>query len=223
MLNVYKNYPVLLTLTLLSLLAACAPKSVKVHQDYSISADLTGLELDESEAPSLVYKRPGAPTLSDYDRFIIGPVQVNYNSSNMEKLDPKQIKKMQQYFRDAISKELREAGYEVGTQPKANTLKISLTMSGVKAPKGGGAVNVAVMVAGGAAGLPVPAISVGEVTVEATFREALTNRIDAVVVDRSRGRRMFKAKPWSTWADVEGTFNNWANGIREAIDKAHGR
>ncbi len=51
----------------------------------------------------------------------------------------------------------------------------------------------------------------------------LTNRIDAVVVDRSAGSRTLNAKPWSTWADVEGTFDKWAKGVREAIDKAHGR
>ena len=186
--------------------------------------DISGLELDETEAPTLVYKRPRAPTLAAYDRFIIDPVVVIYHDPEMKELDTEQIGEMQEYFRVAMVKELREAGYEVGTRSQAGTMRISFITSGYKAPRGGGAVNVAAMAAGAVTGLPmVFAISVGEVTVEAVFREALTHRIDAVAVNRARGSRVFKAKPWSTWADVKGTFDQWATGVREAIDKAHGR
>lgn len=80
------------------------------------------------------------------------------------------------------------------------------------------------MTAGAVVGLPVIfAVSVGEVTVEGVFREALTNRIDAVAVNRSRGSRVLNATPWSTWADVKGTFDNWAKGLRKAINEVHGR
>ncbi|MEO1235246.1 MAG: hypothetical protein AAFX76_00510 [Planctomycetota bacterium] len=43
------------------------------------------------------------------------------------------------------------------------------------------------------------------------------------MIDRSTGSRLFKDKPWSTWADVESAFDQWAVGIREAVDEAHGR
>ncbi len=142
----------------------------------------------------------------------------------MEELDAEQVGKMQQYFRNAIIKELSEAGYEIGTRSQANTMRTSLTISNLKAWDGGGAANVAAIAAGAVVRLPmVFAVSVREVTVEGVFREALTNRIDAVVVDHSKGSRVFNSKPWSTWADVEGTFDKWVKGIREAIDKAHGR
>ncbi|MEE8302810.1 MAG: DUF3313 family protein [Candidatus Tectomicrobia bacterium] len=220
---VYKVVLAILMLTVLVALTACGPKSRKV-KDYTITGDISGLELDESQAPTLVYTRPGAPSLAAYNRFIIDPVQVNYSDPKMKELDPEQVGEMQQYFRDAMIKELREAGYEVGTRSQAETLRISLTIAGLKAPRGGGAANVATMAAGAVVRLPmIFAVSVGEVTVEGVFRDALTNRIDAVVVGRSQGSRTFKAKPWSTWADVKGTFNKWAKGVREAIDKAHGR
>ncbi len=143
----------------------------------------------------------------------------------MKELKPEDIGRMQQYFRDAMVKELRKAGYEVGTRSQARTLRISLTISGLKAPSGGGAANIALMAAGMAMRLPLGlvAASVGEVTVEGVFREALTNRIDAVVVDRSQGSRVLKKKPWSTWADVQATFDTWAKGFRESVDKARGR
>ena len=213
-----------LALLLTTTLSACGPTSRTVNEDYAIMADTSGLELDKSEEPSLVYKRPGAPTLAAYNRFIIDPIKIDYSDPDMKELDPEQIDEMQRYFHGAMVKELTEAGYEVGTRSEANTMRISFTVSGLKAWKGGGAANIAAMAGGAAVGLPVIfAISVGEVTVEGVFREAVTNRIDAVVVDRAGGSRVFNAKPWSTWADVEGTFDKWAEGIREAIDKAHGR
>jgi hypothetical protein len=66
-------------------------------------------------------------------------------------------------------------------------------------------------------------LSVGEVTIEGVFLDALANRIDAVAVDRSAGSRVLNKSPWSTWADVEATFDIWAKGIREAVDEAHGK
>ncbi len=205
--------------------SACGPTSRTVDKNYGILTTTAGLELDKSQEPTQVYKRPGAPTLAAYNRFIIDPIQVNYTDPDMKELDPEQIDEMQRYFHGAMVKELREAGYEVGTRSQAETMRIAFTVSGLKAWAGGGAANIAAMAGGIAVGVPVGvfAISVGEVTVEGVFREALTNRIDAVVIDRSGGSRVFKAKPWSTWADVEGTFDNWAEGIRNAIDKAHGR
>ncbi len=218
------KYMVAVLLTFIVALSACGPTSRTVNEDYSIMTDTSGLKLDKSQEPTLLYKRPGAPTLAAYKRFIIDPIKVNYTDPDMKELDPEQIEEMQRYFHGALIKELTEAGYKVGTRSEANTLRISMTVSGLQAWKGGGAANVAAMAGGAVVGLPmIFAISVGEVTVEGVFREALTNRIDAVVVDRSGASRVFKSKPWSTWADVEGTFDKWAEGIRKAVDKAHDR
>ncbi len=222
-----KERKLLFTLALTSCLftlSACGPTSRTVDENYGILTTTAGLELDKSQKPTQVYKRPGAPTLAAYNRFIIDPIQVNYTDPDMKELEPEQIGEMQRYFHGAMIKELTEAGYEVGTRSEAGTMRIAFTVSGLKAWAGGGAANIAAMAAGAATGLPmVFAISVGEVTVEGVFRESLTNRVDAVVVDRAGGSRVFNAKPWSTWADVEGTFDKWAEGIREAIDQAHGR
>ncbi len=219
----YKSGIVILIFTFLVAFTACGPTSKRV-ESYSMPDHLIGLERDESQDPTLVYKRPGAPTLAAYNRFIIDPVQIKYSDPEMKELDPEELGKMQQYLRSAIIKELRDGGYKVGTRSETNTLRISLRISNLKASGTGGATNLAGIAAGVAMKVPmIFAINVGEVTVEAVFREALTNRIDAVVIDHSKGSRMFKKKPWSTWADVEGAFDNWAEGIRESIDKAHGR
>ena len=118
--------------------------------------------------------------------------------------------------------ELRDAGYEIGTKSRAGTMRISFTIMGFKAPSGGGAANIGTIGAGTAVGLPVIfAVSVGDVTVEWVLRDALTHRIDGVAVTRARGARTLNPSPWSTWADVERTFDEWAKGLREAVDKAH--
>ena len=93
-------------------------------------------------------------------------------------------------------------------------MRMSFTIKGLKAPTALPNVTAAV----------VPfAASVGEVTVEWVLREALTHEIVAVVLTRSRGSRALNPKPWSTWADVERTFDDWAKGLRESVDKAHGK
>ncbi len=204
MLRVFRSVLAMLLLITLLVLTACGPKS-KTVQDYAIIEDTSGFELDASQDLVLVNKRRGAPSLAAYNRFIIDAVQVVYNDPKMKELKPEDIGRMQQYFRDAMVKELRKGGYEVGTRSQARTLRISLTISALKASSGD------------------DAASVGEVTVLGVFREALTNRIDAIVVDRSQGSRVLEKKPWSTWADVQATFDKWAKGFRESVDKAHGR
>jgi plastocyanin len=137
---------------------------------------------------------------------------VIYEDPKMKELSPEQVGRMQQYLRDAMIKELRDAGYEVGTKSQAETMRLTFTISGLKAPSA--IPNVTAALA------PI-AVSVGDVTVEWVLREALTHRIDAVAVTRARGARMLNLSPWSTWADVEKTFDVWAKGLREAVDKAH--
>jgi len=219
--NVYKGSPIALMLMVLVVISACAPKNIAV-QGYEPTVDLSGLELDKSQSPTIIYARPGAPGLDAYNRFIIDPVQVIYNDPKMKELSPEQVGRMTQYLRDAMINELRDAGYDIGTKSQAGTMRISFTISGFKAPSGGGAANIGTIGAGTVAGLPmIFAVSVGDVTVEWVLREALTHRIDAVAVTRARGSYVLNPTPWSTWADVEKTFDVWAKGLREAVDKAH--
>lgn len=193
--------------------AGCGSSSKSV-QSSAITADLTGLVRDNSSAPTIIYKRPGAPTFAAYNKFIVEPPRVDYTDPKMKELSPRSVRRMQLYFYDAVIKELREGGYTVGTRTEPNTMRISFVISGLKAPNA--MPNIV------AAFAPV-AISVDEVTVEGIFSDAVTRRIDAVALDRAAGSRVLNSKPWSTWADVESAFDTWAEGIRGAIDKANGR
>ena len=194
-------------------LTGCAPKAQTVRDD-SILADVSGLELDESQAPAMIYVRPGARGLEEYNRFIIDLIDIYYDDPSMKELTPEQANRMKVYLDNVLYEELTDAGYEVGTRSEPNTLRISFTLTGLKAPSAGANVTAAV----------VPfAISVGEVTVEAVFRDGLSNQVEAVAVSRVRGSRFLNPSPWSTWADIEKFFDSWAKGFRESVDEAHGR
>ena len=206
-----KRSAIALMLMILMIITACGPTKTVVG-DYTPEADITGLELDESHAPSIIYARPGAPYLDAYNRFIIDAVTFRYDDPTMKELSTEDVGKMQQYLRDAVINELRDAGYEVGTKSKAGTLRISFTISGLTAPTA--IPNVTAAMA------PI-ALSVGSVTIETVFREAVSNRIDGVAVSRSRGSRVLNPSPWSTWSDVRAGFRDWAKSFRQSVDEAH--
>ena len=199
-------------------LTACGTASQAVRdvpvEGKPLTADISGLVRDESRAPKLVYVRPGRPGLGAYDRFIIDPVRVDYSDPEMQELRPEDIARMQAYFREAMIRELRAAGYRVATRSAADTMRISSTISGLTA------LSEAPNVVSPEALVPV---NVGEVTAEGVFRDSLTNRIDAVVVAHAPGSPEVFPTPWSTWVEAERTFDRWAGELRQAIDAAHGR
>ena len=192
-------------------IAACGPKQTFV-EDHEFTVDISGLELDQSQSPHKVYVRPGAPSLSEFNRYIIDSVQIVYNDPQMKELSPEMVLKMRLYFREAVVRELRMGGYEIGTKSQADTMRVSFVLSNLKAP------SEPVRVA---AGLMPVSLNVGEVTIEVVFREALTNRIEAVVVSHSRSHNLWHPGPWTSWADITHAFDTWAKGFREAVDKAH--
>lgn len=211
--RLFKFIQFFLVFMLLVSLMSCGAKNVEVG-NYKLIADVTGLEPEEGKDPGIILVRPGAPGLEVYDRFIIDPVQIIYTDPKMQELSTEQVARMQQYLQDAVIEQLLNAGYEVGTKSKPQTMRITFTISGLSAPSAVANVTTA---------LAPFAISVGEVTIEAVFREAVSNRIDAVAVSQSRGSRFLNASPWSTWADVENTFDNWAKAFRDSVDKAHNK
>ena len=199
-----------------ALLSGCASTSTKVGE-YSPVFSTDGLAQDTSEKPTIVYMRPGAPGLDAYTSFIIDPVRIVF-AKDSAKADSRRLDALRANFREQLKGELRKSGYTITNAPGPATLRISPVISNVTVPGGAArAGNVGMMVVA-----PITP-AVGGVTVETAFTESASNRIDAVVIDRSRGRRTLNPSPWSTEADVRSAFKQWAVGIRKAVDKAHGR
>ncbi|MDV5169607.1 DUF3313 family protein [Photobacterium rosenbergii] len=206
-----KTLPIMI-IPLMAVLAGCGAQPTDVKQDYQIITNADGLTKTEENNGSILLIREGAPALNEYNRFIIDPVQIIYSDPNMDDLSPKQVARMQQYLQDAVITQLRDGGYQVGTKSAPSTMRITFKISGLKAPSAAANITSA---------LAPFAISVGEVTIESVFTEASSNRIDAISVMSSKGSRFMNATPWSTWADVESTFDQWAKSFRESLDKAH--
>ncbi len=210
----YKKICTGLAVSFLTLSLAACGTATKSIQNYNPSVSLRGLTQDRSAEPTLVYTRTGAPNLGNYDSFIIDPVRVSYRDGSIKGLDKEQVRKMQRKLRAELIAELISSDYDVVKKPGNRTMRISMTIANLKAPSA--ALNVSNVV------LPF-SLSVGEVTVEGVFRQSAKNRIDAVVVNRAQGQRLMNKKPWSTWADAEQSFKEWAKGIRKAVDRAHGK
>ena len=65
------------------------------------------------------------------------------------------------------------------------------------------------------------AVSVGDVKFQAEFIDAMTNKLNAVVIEGARGARGLNASPWSTKQDITTALDRWAQGFRETLDKAN--
>jgi hypothetical protein len=208
---IYRYSFLAVILIVLVAVSACATRGSPV-EIYVPTVDVSELERDDSEFPTIIYRRTGAPELGAFTRFIIDPVQVFYDDPAMQELSPEQVGEIQQYLLHAMVRELRDAGYEVGTRSEAGTLRISFTLSGLKAPSAG---------ARAAATVRPVAASIGEATVEAIFRDGITNRVEAVVVSRARGFRWLNRTTFSTWVDVQEFIDDWAEGFRISVDEAH--
>lgn len=190
-------------------LAACGSSGAKV-KSHNFTYNTAGLVQNKSAEPTLLYTRTNAPKLSTYDKFIVDPIRVNYSDPDTQTLERDKIERLQAYFYNKMTSELRDKGYSVVTSATPGTMRISFVLASIKAPSA--SANVVSVLA------PF-ALSVGEVTVEAAFTEAATNRVDAVVVARSKGSSVMNDSPWSTWSDVESALDQWVDGIVQTIDE----
>jgi hypothetical protein len=197
--------------TVVTVLSACGAVETKV-ENHLFKTDVSGLELDKSAAPVILYLRKSAPDISTYNRFIVDPVTIDYRDPGMKEIDPEDLARMQKYFQKRVQDKLKEGGNTITDQAGAGTMRISFILSGLAAPTA--APNIVAVLA------PV-AITVGEVTIEATFRESKSNRVDAVAVANLRGSRVLNPTPWSSWSDIESIFDIWAEGIADGVKKQH--
>lgn len=192
-----------------TVLSACGVVETKV-ENHLFKTDVSGLELDKSAEPVILYLRKNAPDISTYNSFIVDPVTIDYRDPGMREIDPEDLARMQNYFQERVQDKLKEGGNTITDQAGAGTMRISFILSGLEAPTA--APNIV--------GAVVPvAITVGEVTIEAVFRESKSNRVDAVAVANLRGSRVLNPTPWSSWSDIESIFDKWAEGIADGAKK----
>lgn len=195
-----------------SFLSACTTTDVEVV-DYEFFSDLNGLKLQEGNDETIVYSRPSMEPFSAYSRFIVDPVRIDYTDPNQDELSIEDVTNMQNYLHDAMVSQLIEHGYTVGTRSEPGTLRIGFIVSGVKTP------NALPNLVSAVTPIIKYTLSIGEVTVEGVFTDASSNAINVVAVSSTEGARYYNSTLWSTWADVESAFDQWAEGIVEFLDQ----
>lgn len=121
----YRSSTITLTLTALVFASGCATKRLPV-EGYTPTVDISRLERDDSESPTIIYQRPGGPELGEFDRFILDPVKIHYDDPDMDELSAEQVGRVQQYLLDAMTRELTDAGYTVGTKSEAGKYEFLL-------------------------------------------------------------------------------------------------
>ena len=195
-------------------LAGCdtTKKQEVATEDYKFVNDVSGLVRAPDEEGIVIYDREGVD-FATYNKFIIDPVKVVYNNEEMRNLDQEKLKEIQDYFVEAITRELKEGGYEVVEKPSEGTMQIQIAIVDLNVPSA--AYNAVQII-----GSPV-SVTVGSITIEAAFRDASSKRVESVVVARRSGSHL-SGTPWSNWADVKDSVDAWAEELRESMDAARG-
>jgi hypothetical protein len=195
-------------------LVSCAQVKNTV-EPAQLTVNVDGLVLQEEFLPTLVYTRPKALGLDAYNKFILEPISFDHNNPNIKEVSMSDLIEMQRYLETVMSSELEKSGYKLVENASPGTMTIGFTISDMKIPTA--ATNVSLLV------VPGLSTSVGEVTVEAVFSDSLSEQINAVVLESSRGSYMFNGNPLSTTSDVKAAFDNWAKGFVQALNDAHGK
>ncbi len=193
---------------LLSFLSACSSAPPPLKKPV-VLADTTGLSLEQESADLLLYRRPGVAKLNHYTAFIIEPVEVVYTSRGMMAVSQDEITEIKRYFQRAVISELREHGYQVVHKPAERVLRVQLKLTGLDP---------------GRPLLNLTGTTASAVTMEAEFRESLSDRLDAVVVSRRLGNTQgSEAATLGKVESVEPALDAWAVKFRRAVDRAQGR
>ncbi len=222
------------------LLTGCASTSGSKEETgphYSgFLSDYSKLEPDTDGSKAMHYINPEA-TLKKYNKVMIDHIVISLKSdAEYKAIDPDEMKKLTDYFREAIVRELG-TDYPVVDQPGPGVLRARIAITDLVPTKT--AVTVLVLVtpyatvadlassAGskGGAGSP-PYLGHSAVEVEGIDSETLQPVFS--YVEQKFSKKYDAEKPtayfdaYSSWAYVKNNFDYWAKKFRTRMDEAHG-
>ena len=245
-------FPVLAPLALL--LAACAatgPTDEQAPTAKTYAAFLTypdRLQPVPGDTGAYRWIDPKA-NLGQYDKVLLDRIQVQLaNDADYKVIDPTELKKLVDSFRQAIVKALGTA-YPVVTQPGPGVLRVKVTIVDLVPTKPEMSVvalvvpyaTVADVASGAASGGPVgSAPYLGRTGIAVQLFNSQTNQVIAEYADTEVGRKYVVdtsqgignaistgvsdyTKAYSTWAYAQQAFEGWAQLLRKRLDQAHGR
>jgi hypothetical protein len=219
-----------------SLFATCAlviSFTVRAQESRPVSGflgDYSGLVPDAKNGDLLLYEK-NASVLGKYNKFIFDPVTIYLLPEARDRgIDADDLERLAKYFHDAVTDELAKSGrYEIVTTPGPDVLELNFAITNVE-PTGakknaavkGAATAASIAVAPGA-GLAVPRLSVGKVSIEGEMLDSVSGERQVAFVTSKGGRRWFSGfNAFKKWGDIESAFRSWAKEFRKRLDEAHG-
>jgi hypothetical protein len=204
------------------------PQESESKEVSGFLGDYSGLYPDPKNGDLLIYEK-SKDVLKNYRKFIIDPVTV-YLLPGAENrgIDPDDLDRLARYFKDAITDQLLESGYEVVTEPGPGVLELEIAITNVE-PTGGkknaalkaGATAVSVATVPGVS-LLVPRLSIGRAGIEGDMIDSVSGERMVAFVTGKGGRRWFSGlNAYKKWGDIEAAFRSWAKNFRKRLDELH--
>jgi hypothetical protein len=204
------------------------PQESESKEVSGFLGDYSGLYPDPKNGDLLIYEK-SKDVLKNYRKFIIDPVTV-YLLPGAENrgIDPDDLDRLARYFKDAITDQLLESGYEVVTEPGPGVLELEIAITNVE-PTGGkknaalkaGATAVSVVTVPGIS-LLVPRLSIGRAGIEGDMIDSVSGERMVAFVTGKGGRKWFSGlNAYKKWGDIEAAFRSWAKNFRKRLDELH--
>jgi hypothetical protein len=182
-------------------------------------ATWNGLELTQSKALDLLYKKPGA-TFSAYRRIMLDPVKVEFRKDWTP--DPRRVsssererirKELAEAARAVFKKELEEKGsYTFATEAAPDVLRVSAALTDL---------YIAAPDTMSAGRTRTYTVSAGEVTLLAELRDSDSGDLLAVAADRAQARGtgfMQWTNGATNAAEARALLTAWAQLLRKGLD-----
>ena len=203
-----KGFPAKIFSLVFVAISACTSQSNKL----TLPSNMSELVQDESKLPVLVYVRQNSPPLESYHSFMVDPITV----FQVEDLDilitQNDVERLKEQFHQKVEIELIKAGLKIVDSPQQDTLKISIALSNLRAP---------ISLSREMATALGKQFELGRVTITAAFSQASSDKVMAVVMDKSRGENILSGTSVSNFVDIEVALDSWAVKVSEVIGSAH--
>jgi hypothetical protein len=169
-------------------------------------------KLEEIAENHLIYN---SGNMHKYSKFIIEPVAMLYRHPEEKRIfDDEELEDLQTHFAMAVREALIAGdGYQVVEVPGPGTATLRLGITDVDDTIG--VLNVTIYTKITGAGL-------GGAAMEGEVVDSVTGEQIAATIRWGSGSRILRAGFTHT-GDAKIVMNRWAKGLRERIDKAHGR
>ncbi len=192
--------------------------------------DYSGLAPDPEREGLLIYTAPDFRA-RNYSQFIFEPIEIwSDPDSEYKGVQPDQLKKITDRFRDVIVDELKD-GYPIVDKPGPGVAIVRLALTNVYLKKKkwkaynytpwGAAAKGVQKAAGKNVALTTAHLEVE--MLDSQSGERLKAGVDLQVGEKLREKiKEGKERPETTWADVEETFEFYAKRFRQRLDAARG-